>query len=535
MMQGADNVGSLSFGSAMGDAFKIERVRGRVRTLRVVLGDQLDGSALRTLDRERDALLMMEVEGEATHVPSHRQRTVLFLSAMRHFALEQAGKGWRLRYVRLDDPSNTQSLDSEVRRAVEALAPARLEVVVPGDHRVAAMVRGWEASCLVEMIEDDHFLTSRKDFDAWAEGRRELVMEYFYRDQRKRLGLLMDGGKPVGGAWNYDKENRQAFNAQPDVPSEFRARPDEVTREVMELVASRFGDAPGGMAHFRWPVTRQEARRALARFVETRLARFGPYEDAMWAGEAFLYHSALSASLNLKLLNPRECVEAAIDAYEAGDAPLNSVEGFVRQLIGWREFIRGVYFREGPAYADRNALDQHGQLPALYWSGETDMACMRECVGSVVEHAYAHHIPRLMVMGNFALISGVHPKRISDWFLAMFVDGVDWVTLPNTLGMAMHADGGVVGTKPYAGSGKYIKRMSNLCDGCRYDVNKRVGEDACPFNTFYWAFLVRTRERFKGNTRMAMILKNVDRMSKGERVELTREGERLQEAFGIQS
>lgn len=520
--------------SVMGQAFEVGRVHGRVGTLRVVLGDQLGAPALESLDRDRDALLMMEVEQEATHVPSHRQRTVLFLSAMRHFAMAQEASGWRVRYVRLDDPHNTQSLDSEVRRAVEMLTPEMVEVVRPGDHRVGAMVQGWEKDLSCEQLVDEHFFTDPKDFDEWASGRTALTMEYFYREQRKRLGYLVADGKPAGGSWNYDKENRETFKSAPHVPGIYKARPDDITKDVMSLVETRFGDAPGAMEHFWWPVTRQEARRALKRFIESRLKQFGAYEDAMWTGEAFLYHAALSSSLNLKLLNPRECVEAAIEVFEAGDAPINSVEAFVRQLIGWREFIRGVYFREGEAYADRNELEQEGALPDFYWSAETDMACLRECVGSVVEHAYAHHIPRLMVMGNFALISGVHPKAISDWFLAMFVDGVDWVTLPNTLGMAMHADGGVVGTKPYSGSGKYINRMSNYCKGCRYDVNKRVGEDACPFNTFYWEFLVRTRNRFKSNNRMAMILKNVDNLSRGDRVELRKNGERLRGEFGIE-
>ncbi|MCA9298571.1 MAG: hypothetical protein KDA28_05865, partial [Phycisphaerales bacterium] len=304
--------------------------------------------------------------------------------------------------------------------------------------------------------------------------------------------------------------------------------------EVMALVTSRLPDLPGRLETFHWPVTATEARRALKDFIEHRLHRFGTFEDAMWTGETTLYHSRLSAAMNLKLIDPMTCVRAALAAYESGAAPLAGVEGFVRQIIGWREFIRGVYWFEGPEYGDRNGLDHHGSLPEMYWTGETDMRCMSEALGQVLDESYGHHIQRLMVTGNFALLAGVHPRRVSDWYLGMYVDGVDWVTLPNTLGMAMHADGGVVGTKPYAASGKYIQRMSNYCEHCRYSIKARTGEDACPFNTLYWYFLIRHRERFRSNHRMGMILKHVDRMKESERTEITVRGARLRSNLGIE-
>jgi deoxyribodipyrimidine photolyase-related protein len=291
-------------------------------------------------------------------------------------------------------------------------------------------------------------------------------------------------------------------------------------------------------------VTRAEARRALDDFIEHRLPKFGTYEDAMWTEQPFLYHALLSSSLNLKLISPKECVEKAIDAYHDGHAAMNNVEGFVRQLIGWREYIRGVYFTEGPDYPFRNGLNQQGDLPEFYWTGDTDMRCLRECLGSVVEHAYSHHIPRLMVIGNFALIAGVDPRQVHEWFLAMYVDAVEWATAPNVVGMAEHADRrpdaepgetGVVGTKPYAASGKYINRMSNFCKHCRYDVNTREGDDACPFNVLYWDFLIRHRDTFASNNRMAMILKNVDRMSKETKTDLTVRGQQIRDRFGIGS
>lgn len=518
-------------------------VTGTVRTLAVVLGDQLDhdSAALRGLDPDRDAVLMMEVEDESRHVPSHKQRTVLFLSAMRHFALELMDRGLRVRYVRLDMPGNSQSFDGEVRRAAELLSPERVVLVRPGEHRVTAMAEAWaeDLDAEVDILEDDHFLCSRERFGAWAEGRKELTLEYFYREMRRELGVLLtEEGKPVGAAWNFDKDNRERFKVTPRPPTPYRARPDEVTREVMALVERRMGDLPGRLESFHWPVTRAEALRALRKFIDERLPRFGKYQDAMWTEQRVLYHSAISPALNLKLLRPREVYEAAVEAHEAGKAPLNSVEGFVRQVIGWREFIRGVYEFEGENYGDRNSLGQEGALPEFYWTGETDMHCLADSLGQVLDEGYGHHIQRLMVTGNFALISGVSPRAITDWYLGMYVDAVDWVTTPNTLGMAMHADGredgkGVVGTKPYAASGKYIQRMSNYCEHCRYDPGKREGEDACPFGVFYWDFLIRNRERFAKNQRMAMILKNVDRIDKDTRTALTVSAKSLRRKFGI--
>ncbi|MHC5004454.1 MAG: cryptochrome/photolyase family protein [Planctomycetota bacterium] len=512
------------------------RVTGPVRRLVVVLGDQLDhtSAAFDELDDDHDAILMMEVEQESSHVPSHRQRTVLFLSAMRHFAMELAGRGRRVQYVRLDDPHNTQSFDGEVRGQVDRLRPETLVCTHPGEWRILELMRTWseELPVDVEILPDRHFLVQPAEFSEWADGRKSLVMEHFYRQQRKRLGILVDeDGAPEGGTWNYDTDNRKSFKRPPQIRPPYRARPDAVTQEVIEMVERRLPDLPGRLDRFGWPVTRAEA---LKDFIEHRLCDFGTYEDAMWTDETTVYHSRLSAALNLKLLNPMECVEAALDAYRAGAAPLNSVEGFVRQLIGWREFIRGVYWHEGADYADRNALEHDGALPELYWSGETDMQCMRQSIGQVLDEAYGHHIQRLMVTGNFALLCGVHPRTVSDWYLGMFVDGVDWVTLPNTLGMAMHADGGVVGTKPYAASGKYISRMSNYCKQCRYDLGKRTGEDACPFNTLYWDFLIRHRERFRRNNRMAMILKNVDRLDADERTQITVSARSIRKRLGVE-
>ena len=517
-------------------------------TLRVVLGDQLtfDAVALRTLDHAHDTVLMMEVSEESTHVPSHKQRTVLFLSAMRHFAAELRGRGVRVRYVELDDPASTRSFDGEVRRAVRELRPARLVLTEPGEHRVRAAARRWadELGVPVDILPDEHFLTTPRQFASWAEGRRDLVMEFFYRKQRERLGILLDErGKPIGGEWNFDKDNRRSFpktGPSPRPRPPLRFEPDEVTRRVMKMVVRELPHLPGRLDQFRWPVTRAQALAALDDFVKHRLPLFGPYEDAMWTDEPFVYHSLLSPMLNLKLLSPRECLDAALRAWSEHDLPIASVEGFIRQIIGWREYIRGVYDFEGPDYASRNSLGQTGTLPDFYWTGRTDMNCLRHCINEVLDHGFGHHIQRLMVTGNFALIAGVHPRAVSDWYLGMYVDAVDWATLPNTLGMSQHADarpgevGGVVGTKPYASSGKYIQKMSNYCRDCRYSVEGRSGEDACPFNTFYWDFLFRHERTFKKNNRMALILKQVERMPQTERVRITVSARRLRERLGIE-
>ncbi len=519
-------------------AFPALNDRNKAARLIVVLGDQLDPTIGPVADAtDDDVVLMMEVDEESTHVPSHKQRTALFLSAMRHFAVDQRERGNRVRYVEITDSHNTHSFEGEIKRAVDACRPASVHVTHPGDWRVMQKleVLADELDIPVEIHPDEHFLTPLETFREWADGRKQWTMEYFYREQRKRLGILMqdDGKTPIEDRWNFDEDNRETFKQSPRPPKPYTPRADEITEEVLDLVARRFTKNPGNLDDFRWPVTREQARRALDDFIENRLARFGPYEDAMWEGEPFLYHSLLSAAGNLKLLDPRECVRKAVGAYESGGAPLNSVEGFVRQWIGWREFIRGVYWVQGADYPSRNGLDHDGSLPGFYWDAETDMNCMRDCLSQVRDHAFAHHIPRLMVMGNFAMLAGVHAREVADWYLAMFVDAVDWASNPNTIGMSQHADHGVVGTKPYAASGKYIARMSNYCKGCKYDPRERSGSSACPFNTLYWDFLLRHADRFRSNNRMAMMIKNAERIKKGERVELTTRASELRDGWGV--
>lgn len=506
----------------------------------MILGDQLDPSTTVTLGlrKDRDAIVMAEVREESTSPPSHKQRTAMFLGAMRRRAADLIDKGWEVRYSRITDKQNTHTLAGELERAIDALSPAELHIVRPGDWRVLHAIEevADRTGLPLTVHEDPHFTATIDDFGAWSHGKKQLTMEYYYRSRRKALNILMDGDAPTGGEWNYDKDNRKAFKNAPDPPSPPTFEIDRLMREVMADIDDLLPDLPGRWPsddRFPWPTTPEEAKAALTDFIEHRLPSFGDYQDAMWKGQRTLYHSLLSPAMNLKLLDPMDAVSAAVGAYERGDAPLNAVEGFVRQIIGWREFIRGIYWTQGPEYAELNGLKHTGDLPEFYWTGDTDMACMADALSSVIELSYGHHIARLMITGNFALIAAIEPRQVHEWYLGMYADGVDWVTLPNTVGMALHADGAIVGTKPYASSGKYIQRMGNFCKSCKYDIKGRAGDDACPFNTFYWDFLIRHRERFSSNNRMAMVLKNLDRIDDDELTQITVSAKSLRKAMGI--
>jgi len=489
------------------------------RRLVIVLGDQLDAasSALQDLDPAHDVVWMAEVAEESTHVWSAQQRIALFLSAMRHFAAELQARGLPLHYTPLDDAANTGTLAGELQRAITALQPTQLVLTAPGDWRVLQALRGVaaQAGLPLELRDDTHFFSTVRDFAAHAKGRKQLRLEYWYRELRQKHGILMDGKQPVGGQWNFDADNRGSFGqAGPqNVPPPYRVVPDTITRDVIALVRERFASHPGSLDRFAWPVTRAEAVESLARFIEQRLPLFGQFEDAMWSGEVWLYHSHLSAALNLKLLNPREVVAAAEAAYRGGHAPLAAVEGFIRQILGWREYVRGIYWTQMPGYVERNALEAQAALPVWYWTGDTDMACLKDAITQTLQHGYAHHIQRLMVTGLYALLLGVRPQAVHAWYLSVYVDAVEWVELPNTLGMSQYGDCGLLGSKPYVATGKYIQRMSNHCSGCRFDPAQSTGEKACPFTTLYWDFLARHEPLLRQNARMAMQMKNLDRLT----------------------
>ncbi len=480
----------------------------KTSALRVVLGDQLSPgvSALEGLDPKRDRVLLMEVMAECTYVPHHPQKIILILSAMRHFAHALEARGVAVDYIRLDDTANTQSFAGEVARAVARHRPERIIATHPGEWRVLQDMEAWEKALglAVEIRPDHRFICDLPRFRAWAKGRKQYRMEFFYREMRRETGLLMEGDEPAGGAWNYDSENRAALPAGVTPPTAPRFAPDDITRDVIALVSARFGSHFGAAENFAWPVTARDAEAALTAFIRDRLPRFGDYQDAMAADQPFLFHSLISTSLNIGLLDPRAICLAAEQAWRDGKAPLNAVEGFIRQIIGWREYVRGLYWLLMPGYAEGNALTAKRPLPAFYWGAETSMRCMSQAVGQTRDHAYAHHIQRLMITGNFALIAGLDPHQVNRWYLSVYADAFDWVELPNTQGMALYADGGVMASKPYAASAAYINRMGDYCRGCAHDAKDAVGPRACPFNFLYWDFIARHAEEFARNPRMAM-------------------------------
>ncbi len=501
-------------------------------TLRLVLGDQLspDLSALSDLDAARDVVLLAEVEAEATYAPHHRKKIAFVFAAMRHFAAELRERGVTVDYVTLDDPHNSHSLGGEVARAAKRHKARRVVLTEPGEWRLWHEFGRWheELGLQVEMRADTRFLCGRAEFADWADGRKTLRMEHFYRRMRKRSGLLMrDDGKPEGGRWNFDAENRKRLAEDVELPDRPRFAPDATTRAVLALVGERFGDAFGELEPFDLAVTRSDAEAAFDAFVADALPRFGDYQDAMKAGEPYLFHAAVSTYLNAGLLDAGALCRRAEAEYRAGRAPLNAVEGFVRQILGWREFVRGVYWLQMPEYSRRNALSATRPLPDFYWTGETRMRCIAETVRDIRRNAYAHHIQRLMVTGNFALLAGLDPDEVCDWYLGVFSDAYEWVELPNTRGMALFADGGVLASKPYAASGAYIDRMSDYCRDCAYDVKAKTGKTACPFNYLYWNFLIENRPALDRNPRLAMPYRVLDSMSARQRETIAADARRF--------
>lgn len=483
----------------------------------LVLGDQLstDISSLRMADKERDVVIMAEVLAEATYVPHHPQKIALVLAAMRKFALSLREDGWTVAYSKLNDEANTGSIPGELVRHASEFGADEVIATIPGEWRLIAALN--ELPLVVRQLSDDRFVTSPKEFADWAEGRKELRMEWFYRQVRRKTGLLMDGDAPAGGKWNYDSQNRKPAPNDPRPPVSPEFQPDAIVAEVLELVEDRFAENFGELHPFVFATDRKQALVVLDHFISQALPRFGDYQDAMVSGEPWLWHAVISPYLNIGLLQPMEVCQRAEEAWRAGTAPLNAVEGFIRQIIGWREYVRGIYFLEGPEYTSRNALDHSRPLPAFFWGGETHMRCVSEVVGQTRDHAYAHHIQRLMVTGNFALLAGLDPAAVHEWYLSVFVDAFEWVEAPNTIGMSQYADGGVVASKPYVSSGNYISKMSDYCTGCRYDVKAKTGAQACPFNLLYWHFIERNRDRFEHNLRMAVIYRNWDKRDAGQR------------------
>ena len=487
-----------------------------VRSLHFIFGDQLSHSlsSFEDFDPKHDYVLMCEVIGEARYVTHHKKKIAFLFSAMRHFAEELRQKGYPVIYKSIQETAQSENFTDCLRNVLSKHDFDRIIVTHPSEYRVLKEVESWRTIFQPKIVikADTRFLTLPEEFRTWAEGRKQLRMEYFYREVRQRYGILMDGDAPLGGKWNYDTENRKPPKANLTIPTSHKEPIDEITQDVIDLVGERFGDHFGDLLPFHYAVSHAQAKAALARFIKERLIHFGDYQDAMIQGEAWMFHAHIGLYLNCGLLLPMECIEAAENAYHQGQAPLNSVEGFIRQIIGWREYVRGIYWLKMPEYAELNYFNSTRSLPAFYWTAETEMNCLKQCIKETRENAYAHHIQRLMVLGNFALIAGLSPNEVNEWFLIVYADAYEWVELPNVSGMVLFADGGFLASKPYAAGGSYINKMSNYCKSCQYKVSLKNGPDACPFNYLYWDFLARNRDQLSSNHRIGMMYRTYDRM-----------------------
>lgn len=486
-------------------------------SLILILGDQLTHTldCLKQCDKDSDVILMCELWDEATYVQHHKKKIAFLFSAMRHFAQELREQGYKVDYITLDDAENSGSFTGEVERAIARHQSNKVVTTFPGEHRVLEAMQSWHKrfNLPVEIQADNRFLCAPEEFADWAEGRKALRMEYFYREMRKRYNILMEGNEPIGGKWNYDAQNRQTPDDSVPIPPAYSAPIDAITQEVLDLVGEKFSNHFGDLEPFYFAVTHAQAYIALEQFIAERLAQFGDFQDAMLQGEPWMFHSHLAFYLNCGLLTPIECVAAAEKAYHEQGAPLNAVEGFIRQIIGWREYIRGIYWLKMPDYKQENFFEATRPLPEFFWTAETKMNCLRQCVTETKQHAYAHHIQRLMVLGNFALLAGLDPDHVNEWYLIVYADAYEWVELPNVTGMILFADGGYLASKPYAAGGNYINKMSNYCKSCSYAVSKKNGEKACPFNYLYWDFLARNRSKLQSNHRVGMMYRTYDRMS----------------------
>jgi deoxyribodipyrimidine photolyase-related protein len=492
-----------------------------MKNLRIILYDQLSHqiSSLSDIDKDEDIVLMVELHSEFTHVKHHKKKIAFLLSAMRHFAKELKDSGVNLRYVKIDDQNNKNSLKDQIKEVIEKYSVKKVIVTYPSEYRILQEIKSWKniINIPIEIREDNRFLCTPNEFSKWAGEKKQLRMEFFYREIRKKHNILMNGDEPEGGKWNYDNENRKLPPKDLNIPANYKIKQDQITMEVIKLVNEHFFDHFGDLEPFFFAVTRDDARLVLIDFIEKRLEKFGDYQDAMIENEPWMFHSHLSFYLNCGLLTPIECVKAAEYAYHRKNLPINSVEGFIRQIIGWREYIRGIYWHRMPSYKNENFFGANRKLPSFFWEADSKMNCVDQCVKETKKHAYAHHIQRLMVLGNFALLAGIHPNEVNEWYLIVYADAYEWVELPNVTGMILFADGGYLASKPYAAGGSYIKKMSNYCTNCSFKINIKNGSEACPFNYLYWNFLVCNRSKLETNHRISMMYKTYDKMSSSQK------------------
>lgn len=486
-----------------------------MRNLVIIFGDQLSTqiSSLSDFDKTQDHVMMMEVFEEASYVKHHKKKLAFIFSAMRHFHSELRDAGINATYFTLDAHAH-RSFEEGLVTFLRSHLPKKIILTSPSEYRVLEKVKSWEQllNLPVDIRQDTRFLCSKAQFQHWASHQKTLTMEFFYREMRKAYDVLMEGKKPVGGQWNFDKQNRKSIPKNQKVPPPLQFSPDETTQAVIALVKTQFHDHFGDLDAFEYAVTRRDALKALTYFIENLLPNFGDYQDAMLENEPWLFHSILSHYINSGLLLPRECIEAALNAYKLGHVPINAAEGYIRQILGWREYVNGIYWLKMPGYESLNHLAAGNPLPSFFWGGDTKLNCLQQCIQDTKAHAYAHHIQRLMVLGNFCLLIGVDPKFVNEWYLIVYADAYEWVEMPNVSGMILYADGGYLGSKPYAASGSYINKMSNYCKNCKYNVKEKVGPEACPFNYLYWDFVQRNRDTLSSNHRMRMIYATLDKM-----------------------
>ena len=480
----------------------------------VILYDQLsdDLSSLQTIKASEDTVLICEDWAFLQKIQHHQKKIVFMMSCARHYAQSLRKKGYQVIHIPFTQKKSTTQAVSD------CLNDQQIESIVlthPNDYSLFVETSTWSKQFKkpVEILDDDRFFCRIDEFKQWAANRKQLRMEYFYREMRKTHHVLMDGDVPVGGKWNYDHSNRKPPRESMQIPSPFEQKVDHITQQVIEEVEAHFSHHFGDILPFFLAVTAQQAQQALERFINERLASFGDYQDAMIEGEPFMYHAHLSGYFNVGILSAKHAVESVLRAYDLGHAPLNAVEGFIRQILGWREYVRGIYWLKMPEYQTMNALKAQRPLPQFFWSAETTMNCMHHCIKQTKEHAYAHHIQRLMVLGNFALLTGLHPDEVNEWYHIVYIDAYHWVELPNVSGMILFADGGVLASKPYASGGNYINKMSDYCQNCHYNVQEKTGDNACPFNYLYWDFLMRHEQVLHQNPRIAMMYRTLSKMS----------------------
>ena len=489
--------------------------------LRLILGDQLNPLHSWFTRADNNVIhVLMEIRQETDYVLHHAQKIIGIFAAMRDFAEQLAAQGHRVRYLKIDATDNRQSLPANLDALIAQFSVQRFEYQLPDEWRLDQQLLHYCQNLTIpsQACDSEHFYTERDETAQLFGSQPHWLMEKFYRRMRVKHSVLLDDKqRPLGGQWNFDHDNRKTWPGNPAVPYDKRPRHDhsELWQTIVAAGVNSFGEPDAN--DFRWPLNRQEALLQLDAFVANGLPHFGNFQDAMSRGSWRLFHSLLSFALNTKMLNPREVVERAEAAYRQGQAPLAAVEGFIRQIIGWREYVRGVYWAKMPDYVQLNHFQHTRPLPSWFWTGETQMNCLAACIGQSLHYAYAHHIQRLMVIGNFALLAGLAPDALHRWYLGVYIDAFEWVELPNTLGMSQFADGGLLATKPYVSSAAYIARMSDYCKGCRYDRKARSGVGACPFNALYWRFFIRHRDKLNDNPRLNMVYRNLERFSAAER------------------